>query len=298
MRDDCRRGSGSSEGPRLEEFCAPGADFEEMRVRVNEHVDIRVVRFTPARDSGMPAVLFVPGWITIMEAWKEVLVEMTKDFPVIYMETREKSSSRIGRNAQISVTGLGEDVVRTAESFGLQDRRFLAFGSSLGATVLLDCCNSFRNRPLGLVLVGPNAAFRVPLVWKAIIFLFYPRSYFLIKPFVKWHLRHFRLNIKVDRGQYEKYCRNLDAADPWKLKKAAMAFWNYQVWDRLPEIDMPVLILKGAKDKLHEPEALVRMESMLKKGGSIDMGTNKRTHTAEIVELLRKFVRETAAGPG
>ncbi|MBN1894502.1 alpha/beta hydrolase, partial [bacterium] len=93
-------------------------------------------------------------------------------------------------------------------------------------------------------------------------------------------------------------CRNLDAADPWKLKKAVMAFWNYQVWDRLAEIAMPVLILKGAKDKLHEPEALVRMESMLKNGRSIDMGTNKRTHSAEIVEWIRQFVRENAAGAG
>jgi len=282
--------------PGLEDFCAPGAAFEEMRVRVNEDVEIRVVHFTPAREKGMPAVLFVPGWLTIMETWKEVLVEMTKDFPVIYMETREKRSSRISRSAPISVAGLGEDVIRTAETFGLKDRGFVVFGSSLGATVLLDCCNDFKNRPLGLVLVGPNATFRVPLVWKAIVLLFYPGLYFLIKPFVKWHLRHFRLNIKADRAQYDKYCRNLDAANPWKLKKAVMAFWDYQIWGRLVEINTPVLILKASKDKLHEPEALVKMESMLKNGRSVDMGTNKRTHSAEIMGLIRRFTAEYAGG--
>ncbi len=288
--------AGGAPVPVLKDFCAPGASCEEMRLPVSGEAELRVVRFTPAQDRRMPAMLFVPGWITIMESWKEVLVEMTKDFPVIYVETREKRSSRIKSNAPISVSGLGEDVIRTAEAFGLPDRGFVAFGSSLGATVLLDCCNGFKTRPLGLVLVGPNASFRVPLIWKAIILLFYPRSYFLIKPFVKWHLRHFRLDIKTDRAQYDKYCRNLDSADPWKLKKAVMAFWNYQIWDRLAEIDLPVLILKGSKDKLHEPEALIKMESMLKNGRSIDMGTNKRTHAAEIVTILRQFVREQAGG--
>lgn len=275
----------------LFQYCAPGSACKEEMISVTNNVALRVVTFSPSHDNENPPVIFVAGWITLMAAWKKVLREMTKDFKVYYIETREKISSQVIGKADYGVEDIGKDIVRLVNLFDLQEKRYILFGSSLGASAILDCCRFLDRDPLCLALVGPNAVFRVPRFGKAIIKVFYPRLYLLIKPVVKWYLKNFRLDIKSDREQYEKYCSNLDAADPWKLKKAVMKLWNWEVWDLLKEIDYPTLIFGASKDSLHEPENLKKMVSMLKNATYVDLETNKGTHSEKMVEEMRKYIR-------
>jgi pimeloyl-ACP methyl ester carboxylesterase len=276
----------------LRDYCAEGVRFHEDRIAVSERVSLRVVTFEPPGQSGNPPVVFVPGWITLMAAWRDVLREMTKDFTVHYVETREKISSSVTGKVPYTVEALGGDVVSFVSRLGLEEGKYVLFGSSLGATALLDCVRFLEKKPMCLALVGPNAEFRVPRFGMAIVRSFYPPFYSAIKPFVKWYLRNFRLNVKSDAAQYRKYCDNLDAADPWKLKKAALAFSKYEVWDLLPEINIPVLIIGASKDKLHEPENLKKMTAMLPAASNVDLETNKGTHSAEMVHAMRKYLSD------
>ncbi len=271
-------------------FCAEGCRFAETYIPTSERVSLRVITFEPPKASNNPAVVFVAGWISRIEGWQEVLIEMTRNFIVYYIETREKVSSKIRGRVAFSVEALGDDVVEIVRCLGLKENEYILFGSSLGATVILDFFRKLNVAPKCLILVGPNAAFFVPIIWKIIVFLFYPRFYLLLKPFIKWYLRTFRMRVDQDYAQYEKYCRALDAADPFKLKKAAMAFWKYQVWGILETVRVPVLILGGSHDKLHEPENLKRMTDMLANACYVDMKTNHETHTARAVEAMQEFL--------
>jgi pimeloyl-ACP methyl ester carboxylesterase len=217
---------------------------------------------------------------------------MTKDFSVYYVETREKISSRIEGDVRFGVEEIGADVVRVVEQMNLND--YVLFGSSLGATAIIDCYRSLKRKPAGLVLVAPNAVFRVPRSWKIIVTLFYPPLYSLIRPSVKWYLRTFRLNVKEDAAQYEKYCESLDAADPKKLKKAVMAVWSYGVWDKLAGIDCPVLIVNASRDTLHEPENLQKIAAGIPQAIEVDLGTNSQTHDKPVVDAIRKFLDNRA----
>ena len=174
----------------------------------------------------------------------------------------------------------------------LAKRGYILFGSSLGGTAILDCAHSFDNPPLCLVLVGPNAVFRVPKVWKGVIRILPPCLYNILKPVVKWYLKTFRLDIKSDYAQYEKYCNTLDAADPFKLRKAVMAVWNYQVWDLLGNIKIPSLIISASKDKLHEPGNLEKMVSLMPAATYLDLETNARTHSGDMVHAMRKYIAD------
>jgi pimeloyl-ACP methyl ester carboxylesterase len=280
----------------LRDYCAEGVRFHEDMVPVSEGVSVRVVTFEPPARSGNPAVVFVPGWITLMSAWRDVLREMTRDFTVYYLETREKISSSVSGKVAYTVEALGRDVVSYVSRLGLEEGKYVLFGSSLGATVVLDCVRFLEKKPKCLALVGPNAVFRVPAFGMAIIRLFHPPFYSVIRPFVKWYLRNFRLNVKSDAAQYRKYCDNLDAADPWKLKKAALAFSKYEVWDLLPQIRVPVLVIGASKDKLHEPENLKRMTAMLPAVSYVDLETNMGTHSPEMVFAIRKYLADIQAG--
>ncbi|HEY6951640.1 MAG TPA: alpha/beta hydrolase [Bacteroidota bacterium] len=257
-------------------------------VRVTPHVELRVITFSPAQPSPYPAILFVAGWISLMRGWKNVLREMTKDFIVYYVETREKISSRIEGNAEFGVEEIGSDLVALLEQMRVE--QYVLFGSSLGATAIIDCYGSLKRKPAGLVLIAPNAVFRVPRSWKAIVTLFYPPLYALIRPSVKWYLRTFRLNVKADAAQYEKYCEALDAADPHKLKKAVTSVWSYAVWDKLRFIDCPVLIVNASTDKLHEPDNTQNIAGGIRNAVQIDLATNSQTHDKPVVDALRSFL--------
>lgn len=274
----------------LSQFCAPGTTYKQEMIPVAENVSLKVITFTPSQKTDNPPVIFVPGWITLMSAWKIVLHEMTKDFPIYYIETREKISSQVVGKAGYGVEDIGKDIVQLVKHFNLKDNRYILFGSSLGASALLDSCRFLDRAPFCMVLIGPNAVFRVPRFGKIFIYFLPPRLFLLVKPLVKWYLKTFRLDIKSDYEQYEKYCGNIDSADPWKLKKAIMKLWNWQAWNLLPGIKYPVVIFGASKDSLHEPENLKQMVAMLPKADIIDLETNKGTHSTVMVAAMRNYV--------
>ena len=210
----------------LAEFCTPGSKFKEEMITVNNNVSLRVISFTSATKNNNLPVVFIAGWISLIVGWKKVLQEMTKDFPVYYIETREKISSRVSGKVEYGAEAVGKDIVTLISHFNLKDNKYILLGSSLGATAILDCCRFLKQSPRCLVLIGPNAVFRVPKLGMGIIRIFPPRIYLVIKPVVKWYLKTFRLDIKSDFAQYQKYCNSLNAADPWKLKRLLFYYQN------------------------------------------------------------------------
>jgi pimeloyl-ACP methyl ester carboxylesterase len=280
----------------LTEICAPGVTCEDRMVGVAEGVTLRVLTFSPPADIGNPSVLFVAGWISQIRAWQTVLKEMTKDFRVVYVATREKISSRVLGNAEYSVTAIGNDLVNLVEQLGFSPERYIIFGSSLGATAIVDCYPALMRKPLALILVSPNAEFRVPRIWLFVVTLFYPPLYALIRPTVKWYLKNFRLDVRTDQEQYLKYSKALDAADPWKLKKALLSVSKYEIWDRLEFLNSPTLLVGASKDVLHEPENLRKMASKIRNAVTIDLETNKRTHSEHVVQEMRAFLARISAG--
>ena len=100
------------------------------------------------------------------------------------------------------------------------------------------------------------------------------------------------MEVEADQAQYDKYCRTLDGADPWKLKSAGMSLWDYTVWDKLPGIKIPVLIIGASSDKLHEPGNLKKMTEMLPFATYLDLGTNSKTHSMEMVQEVNKYLEK------
>ncbi len=280
----------------LEDYCAAGTAVHEGVIPVAKTHALRYISFEPPRKPSYPPVVFVAGWISQIEAWQIVLRDMTRDFHVYYVETRDKNSAVItGKVNDYSVAALGEDLAAAVEKFGFGDDGFIMFGSSLGGTSILDCSTRLPARPLALVLIGPNAEFRFPLGGRAAVRLFPPRLYVLLRPYIKWYLRTFRLDVKTDRAQYLKYCRALDAADPWKLKKGALSLMRYTIWDQLDGNAIPSLIIGGSHDILHEPGNLMRMVDELENGAYLDLKTNRETHSAGMVDHMRGFIDKLSA---
>jgi len=273
-------------------YCAEGTIVDERMEKIDEGVELRIITFKPSTVNENPVVVFVGGWITQIDAWKTVLQEMTKDFTVLYVETREKISSRMSNNAEYSIAAIGDDIVRLITKWNFSARSYILAGSSLGATVIVESFRNLSIQPAAVVLISPNAIFRVPVFWKIIIALFYPPFYEVLKPFLKWYLKHFRLDVKSDSAQYKKYSSAMDAADPFKLKKAITALAKYSIWHSLESINCPTLLIGASKDLLHEPDQFRKITSLLSHCASVDLETNANTHSPIMVQEIRKYLKQ------
>ncbi len=280
----------NSSSDNISDYCAPGTKWTEQMVPVSDNVSLRVIEFHTQKSTTQPTVLFIAGWISLMKGWRIVLKEMTKDFNIIYVETREKISSQIKGKAEFSVEAIAQDIITIVDKFKLEKDRYIIFGSSLGGTSILESYQGINPHPLCFALLGPNAEYRTPWWGKILIGIIWPQLYDVLRPFIKWYLRKFRLDIESDYAQYEKYCNALDAADPKKLKPAAKALYKYKVWGILKNIDLPVLIIGATKDLLHEPENLIKMGKMLPNSVFLDMETNTYAHGSELVVEIRKYI--------
>jgi len=274
----------------ISEYCAPNTSFTDEMIHISDQVSLRLITFIPAKPPNQTPILFVPGWISVIAGWKQVLLEMTAENTVYYVETREKKTSLVGPNEKMDVETIGKDIVAIVDHLQLVENRYILFGSSLGGTTILDGYRFLQQKPKCMVLIGPNAVIRVPLFGRIGVRCIYPALYEFVKPFVKWYLRHFRLDVETDPAQYAKYCRALDMADPVKLKKALNPLSKYKVWNILSDIERPVLIFNAAKDVMHEPQNLEKMASILPNATIIDLQTNHNTHSADMVREMYKYI--------
>ena len=142
----------------------PGANAEEFFVEVAPSISVRVLRWVPTDSSAAsldPAVV-VPGWGSVFEGWRPLLTEWVSRRPIVYIETREKKSSRITRKVRredFEMRHHGHDVAAVLDKLGIDSNEVDWFSSSLGATLLIE---AYQGGVLGgrsSILLAPNPHF-------------------------------------------------------------------------------------------------------------------------------------------
>ena len=259
-------------------------------VSASDGVCLLTIRFQPKIQSAFPPVIFLPGWGSLIDSWQVVLKKMTENFEVYYVETREKSSSQQPKEKPLTIDSLGDDLPYILKHYNLSEREYLLFGSSLGATVILDSISKNKVNPCAAILVGPNAEFNAPKYWVWLTWITPPFFFYLIKPLVKWYMKKKYLDMQSDPLQYDKYCRSLDAANPSRLRRSALNFSKYKIWNKLNKINNKVLIFTGSKDKMHGYDQTLKISQQLKNCEIIDMETNAQTHSEDMVNKLYYYL--------
>jgi hypothetical protein len=257
--------------------------------RLPNGVSLRIVSFYPqSRRQPLPMVM-VPGLISVMLTFKKMLMELTRDFVIHYVETREKSTSVVGGMADYHVKSIGLDIIEVISYLGLEDQKYILFGASLSATAMVDGYHGFPRYPFCLILLEPNAVFDYP-PWSLPLIRNSAAFYRYIRPIVKWYLKKFRVNTQEDYEMYQINCRALDGADPYKLRDVVLAISSYQIWDRLESVHTPTLIVSASKDTFHRHGDILKIISMIKKSTSCDLESHKRIHSREFVDLVRAYI--------
>ncbi|MCX6225536.1 MAG: alpha/beta hydrolase [Bacteroidia bacterium] len=284
-----KTGSKNSADEDYQDYCCPGTHISGQWFSVEDHVALRIVTFTPPGESKYYPVVFISGLASVLEGFKETLIGLTRDFQVYYVDTREKSSSRITGKVRFDVETFSSDLCVLVRLLGLEDGKYSMFGYSLGATVIVDSYTRLDAKPYCALLLEPNATFNYPAFAVVIMKLELPLLY-LFKPVVKWYIRHFRINRKEDYDMYLISARSLDNAHPVRLRKTALGISGYKIWDKLGDFSCPTLIVGTSKDHFHSHDEVKRMIENLKNCTYTDLETNRRTHSAELGIVIRQYI--------
>ena len=271
------------------EFCHTGATFRVEYTSLPTGVELLTVIFTPPEPLDAPPVIFIPGLASIIENFRETVIELTRNHTIYFIETREKKSARITRRNRFTVEDVTSDIVRFAEMRFPAGSDYVMAGYSLGATVIAETIPLLDNKPGRIILIEPNSSFPFQgwllFLARASRVLYYP-----LKPFLKWYLRHFRINLAEDYEMYRINCRILDSAEPVRTGRAIRDLSTYRMSRCLQEISVPALVVVASKDRFHSHDEGMKIARQIKGAFYLDLADNKRTHSTEMGRIISDFI--------
>jgi pimeloyl-ACP methyl ester carboxylesterase len=268
-----------------------GVKFRHHRVEVEEGVSLTVYEWQPG--TGAEPLVFVAGWVSVIEGWRPLLEVLVRERPVYYMETREKRSAVFDRDrlrpVDFTIPRLGDDIIAVCEQLAIDPERRVFFASSMGSNAVLEAFKHRRLEGRGAFLVGPNAEFRFP-GWGKVLVLFPTVLYRPLMPLILWYLKHFRVNVQEDPQQMVRYQRTLRAAHTKRLKLSARAVLGYSLFPGLETVEAPVAIAYAASDTLHESDDVHLIVDALPRGRAVECPSNTYMHTASVAADLNLFI--------
>ncbi|MFW6262140.1 MAG: alpha/beta fold hydrolase [Spirochaetota bacterium] len=232
---------------------------------------IRVYRLAPAADgpAALP-VLFVPGWGGVIDGFYETLRAIDPAVELVYVETREKRSSRVGRRASFSMRQMAGDVAAAARAAGLEEGRFVLAGSSFGGAVAVQALAdaavadaAVADAAAADVAGGRGAVLRpaVTVLYDPMPRLWIPRwiMSFVAPLLPAWLLAPMRPALKrlVLAGMREPTQRRrterfIDDAELWKWRAAALRLRRWDVLDVGPRAAGAAHVVNGSTDRFHD----------------------------------------------
>ncbi len=281
----------------LSEYAGQSTRINDFYIHVSDGIQLYCIDFIPKHDNvSKPIIFFVAGWLSHISGWKDVLRSLTDEYHVIYIETREKISSKIPGDKSctdfsFNVMRMVVDLHEVIQQIIPKKRTFVMAGSSLGSSVILEYLAMRTRQPECALLISPIPVFRFPPILGDIVPNLPPSWYNVLKKLVIWYLKTFRLNTKKEKEQLIKYTNTINAADPYKLKPNALSLKNYNLWDKLSFIETPCYIFGAKTDTLHATEDIKRLLKEIHHADYIECESNKETHSAIVASYFKNILK-------
>jgi pimeloyl-ACP methyl ester carboxylesterase len=271
-------------------FCHEGARCTEIMIKVDPSVSIRVISYEPSNPVGNKPIVLLGGLSTLLESLGDIICGLSADFPIHYIETREKSTSQIQGEVAFDLDTMVQDVLCVLQVLGLSENEFDVLSYSLGGALVLNGYPLLK--PSRILLLEPSPTFNYP--WWALKFIRSTLHLNLTRfRFVaNWYMRNFVIDKNEDPEMVRISALALNNADPFKLRRTILAIACFTVWDKLAEVRCPVLLMAASKDKMHHPDEISRMVATLPNCRYVDLETNRRSHSPEAMQVLRSFLLE------
>jgi pimeloyl-ACP methyl ester carboxylesterase len=276
-------------------YCPKGGSFTNFHLETNKGIQIHIVKFIPANKASFLPVVLLPGLASVIENFKDAIIALAEKHVVYFLETREKGSSIITGKAGFTIPEIASDLPNAIELLGLKTGDYILIGYSLGASVIAAAFQNLLAKPMAVVLIEPSASFKWPWWLPPLARVAVP-IYGLIKPFLKWYMKTFKINKEEDYEMYVINSRIIDQADPKKLAATVLSVRHFEAWDYLEHINSPCLVIGVSHDKFHSHDEASKIAERVPGCSYVDLLNNKRSHSAEVASLIDGFVEDIKAG--
>ena len=268
----------------------PYCKGNEQWIRVSEDVSLRVFIWKPNNDSlrNLSPIVMVPGWGSVFEGWRPLLSEWTGKRPIIYIETREKSSAIFEKKMTVDdfqMEKFTNDITEIIKFLDLKNN-FDFFSSSLGSTILIDGLQSKKIQGRSSIFLAPNERFMFPLWARILIKMTFPS--FSLKWLINTAIWGVERRVK-EEGQKIRYRRTLLSQNFERIRLSARYLMKYSLPDELAEIKIPCAIITADSDKLHGLEDIKSIIDRIPNAKMIQVPSNQYAHEPDVLREIEEF---------
>ncbi len=250
--------------------------------------EIRVLTSKPQEKPGNGyTLLLLPGWNTVVPGWDKVLMEATKDFDILYIESREKASSKLIKKPRNDPDRHSSDIQEVLNDFEIDQKKLIIFSSSFSVFFAADGLAQNKFDPFFTIFLGPSWRLNMPPITRYIMYVLPNFVLGPTKPIWRWWIRKRK---SEDPEQAAKYIRALDEASAKKWRTVAPKFAHVRFRYTYEKIENHIVVIGMETDKMHKAQESKDIANFLKNSTYIDMGTNKKTHSAEMTKEIRKLI--------
>ena len=272
-------------------FWEPGVG-EELYVPV-EGAEIRVFHFPCADPAALRPVVMVPGFGATPEGFQDFYAALRGKAEIYYLETREKSSSRIAaRRPDMSVGRSARDIQQVIDRLGLsRGRDFLLIAPCWGAAIVLQGLIEGTLDAPTIVVADPMHALWFP---KWLLRFAAPVAPAALLRTLRPLIARSMLGDMEEPTQKERAYAFVYGADVVKWKTAAHAAWDFELIGRLGTIRREVFVLNGTKDKIHDQVFYPRMAAEMPRGRFVYLPTGEHNRERLFGVAAVEFSRVSA----
>ncbi|MHA1200802.1 MAG: alpha/beta fold hydrolase, partial [Candidatus Heimdallarchaeaceae archaeon] len=135
------------------------AEYEKIAeisyVQVSDGSEIRILQSSAKSDKKDPYTLvLIAGWSSLVLGWDPVLMESKDIFNIVYIETREKGSSKITKKAKFDFERFALDVKEVIEYLELDQSNMVMLTTSFSSMIIAYLMKNKLINPLLSIFIG------------------------------------------------------------------------------------------------------------------------------------------------
>ncbi|MHA1631168.1 MAG: hypothetical protein ACTSXO_06790 [Candidatus Heimdallarchaeota archaeon] len=266
----------------------------EFYVPIGEVGEIRVLHVKPKQPKNTAPVLFIPGFGVIQEEFNDLYEALQEDIEFYYIETREKTSSKIKRRkTKLTLSEKAKDIQTVIDFLNLSQKDFLLVGTCWGSSVVLTGLYEKTLTAPRILLFDPafELAFSKFIVNISILLPTFMVS--LLKRIFKF----FALMGMKEKRQKERTSAFIDNAVVWKWKRAAYQNRKLNLFKILPAIEKELFIVNGSNDRFHNQEIYPMEAKALPHGRFFYLEVDESKRERMMAAVIREFALGTQVQP-
>jgi len=261
---------------------------EESYITVSDGSQLRCLRTYAHKEASTNKVLFIlPGWGSVVLGWEDVLFDAMEDFDIVYLESREKYSSKLVKGTKNNLERFSQDVKECLDHLQLDEENLILMCSSFGGVVLADGLGKNKFTASNIIFVAPAIKIDLVPVMRYFIPIVPHWTMNLVKPIIKLWLKKSK---SESPEQAAKYIRVMNEADSRKWKNISPHFLFWEWWEVYEKVEHEVFLIGAEKDKMHAADLTKRIGQLMKNSKYYDLGTNKNTHSKPLIDFVREHV--------